>query len=75
MLRLTGSATAQQKDALIGTQCDRTGAMQITGVVVGPGGDFPITAGHWFMSSPVKTKPRRFSAARSCTPYYSALLA
>jgi len=32
-LRLTGRAAAQQKDGL---QCDRTGATQITGVLVAP---------------------------------------
>jgi branched-chain amino acid transport system substrate-binding protein len=36
MLCLAGSATAQQKDVLIGMQCDRTGATQITGVVLCP---------------------------------------
>jgi branched-chain amino acid transport system substrate-binding protein len=35
-LCLAGSAAAQQKDVLIGMQCDRTGATQITGVVLCP---------------------------------------
>jgi branched-chain amino acid transport system substrate-binding protein len=33
---LAGPATAQQKEVLIGMQCDRTGATQITGVVLCP---------------------------------------
>src|SRR5271155_5639371 len=33
---LGGPAAAQQKEALIGMQCDRTGATQITGVVLCP---------------------------------------
>ena len=35
-LGLVGPATAQQKEVLIGMQCDRTGATQITGVVLCP---------------------------------------
>src|SRR5271168_4550463 len=35
-LWLTGTAAAQQKEVLIGMQCDRTGATQITGVVLCP---------------------------------------
>ena len=35
-LWLAGSAMAQQKEVLIGMQCDRTGATQITGVVLCP---------------------------------------
>src|SRR3984957_1704523 len=35
-LWLAGSAAAQQKEVLIGMQCDRTGATQITGVVLCP---------------------------------------
>jgi branched-chain amino acid transport system substrate-binding protein len=35
-LGLTGPASAQQKEVLIGMQCDRTGATQITGVVLCP---------------------------------------
>ena len=35
-LCLAGSAVAQQKEILIGMQCDRTGATQITGVVLCP---------------------------------------
>jgi branched-chain amino acid transport system substrate-binding protein len=35
-LCLAGSAAAQQKEVLIGMQCDRTGATQITGVVLCP---------------------------------------
>ena len=31
---LEGPAGAQQKEVLIGMQCDRTGATQITGVVL-----------------------------------------
>ena len=33
---LAGPAAAQQKEVLIGMQCDRTGATQITGVVLCP---------------------------------------
>jgi branched-chain amino acid transport system substrate-binding protein len=33
---VTGAAVAQQKEVLIGMQCDRTGATQITGVVLCP---------------------------------------
>ena len=33
---LAGAAAAQQKEVLIGMQCDRTGATQITGVVLCP---------------------------------------
>ena len=33
---LTGPASAQQREVLIGMQCDRTGATQITGVVLCP---------------------------------------
>src|SRR5215212_4203480 len=33
---LTGTAAAQQKEVMIGMQCDRTGATQITGVVLCP---------------------------------------
>ena len=33
---LTGSAMAQQKEVVIGVQCDRTGPTQITGVVLCP---------------------------------------
>src|SRR5689334_15011737 len=33
---LTSPAAAQQKQVLIGMQCDRTGATQITGVVLCP---------------------------------------
>ena len=33
---LGSPAAAQQKEVLIGMQCDRTGATQITGVVVAP---------------------------------------
>jgi branched-chain amino acid transport system substrate-binding protein len=33
---LAGTAVAQQKEVLIGMQCDRTGATQITGVVLCP---------------------------------------
>ena len=33
---LARPATAQQKEVLIGMQCDRTGATQITGVVLCP---------------------------------------
>src|SRR5262244_3678545 len=36
MLCLAGSVSAQQKEVLIGMQCDRTGATQITGVVLCP---------------------------------------
>jgi branched-chain amino acid transport system substrate-binding protein len=35
-LSLGGSAAAQEKEILIGMQCDRTGATQITGVVLCP---------------------------------------
>jgi branched-chain amino acid transport system substrate-binding protein len=35
-LWLSGPAAAQQKEVLIGMQCDRTGATQITGVVLCP---------------------------------------
>src|SRR5215471_7482343 len=35
-LCLAGSVSAQQKEVLIGMQCDRTGATQITGVVLCP---------------------------------------
>ena len=35
-LRLAGPAAAEQKEVLIGMQCDRTGATQITGVVLCP---------------------------------------
>src|SRR5262249_13718769 len=35
-LGLAGPAAAQQKEVLIGMQCDRTGATQITGVVLCP---------------------------------------
>src|SRR5215471_8887447 len=35
-LCLAGSVAAQQKEVLIGMQCDRTGATQITGVVLCP---------------------------------------
>src|SRR5437016_13192042 len=35
-LWLTGPAAAQQREVLIGMQCDRTGATQITGVVLCP---------------------------------------
>ena len=35
-LWLTGSAMAQQKEVVIGVQCDRTGPTQITGVVLCP---------------------------------------
>jgi branched-chain amino acid transport system substrate-binding protein len=35
-LWLGGPAAAQQKEVLIGMQCDRTGATQITGVVLCP---------------------------------------
>ena len=31
---LAGTAAAQQKEVIIGMQCDRTGATQITGVVL-----------------------------------------
>src|SRR3954463_8056859 len=33
---LAGTAAAQQKEVMIGMQCDRTGATQITGVVLCP---------------------------------------
>src|SRR4029079_2750574 len=36
MLWSSGPAAAQQKEVLIGMQCDRTGATQITGVVLCP---------------------------------------
>ena len=35
-LRIAGPAAAEQKEVLIGMQCDRTGATQITGVVLCP---------------------------------------
>src|SRR5258706_12025427 len=35
-LSLAGTAAAQQKEVMIGMQCDRTGATQITGVVLCP---------------------------------------
>jgi branched-chain amino acid transport system substrate-binding protein len=35
-LAMAGSPSAQQKEVLIGMQCDRTGATQITGVVLCP---------------------------------------
>jgi branched-chain amino acid transport system substrate-binding protein len=35
-LSLAGAAAAQQKEIMIGMQCDRTGATQITGVVLCP---------------------------------------
>ena len=35
-LALAGPAAAQPKEVLIGMQCDRTGATQITGVVLCP---------------------------------------
>ena len=35
-LWLAGPAAAQQKEVIIGVQCDRTGPTQITGVVLCP---------------------------------------
>ena len=36
IVSLAGAAAAQQKEVMIGMQCDRTGATQITGVVLCP---------------------------------------
>src|SRR5207237_4970200 len=36
LVALAGTAAAQQKEVMIGMQCDRTGATQITGVVLCP---------------------------------------
>src|SRR4051794_37427163 len=36
VMRFAGPALAEQKEVLIGMQCDRTGATQITGVVLCP---------------------------------------
>src|ERR1044071_9967685 len=36
-LAMTGAALAQQKEVMIGTQCDRTGPTQIVGIRICPG--------------------------------------